>query len=377
MENINIILSLRGKIFTVTKDRLIKVTGTYFYGMLSSGVWQPNSDGVYVIDRPSEGFERILDCLSTGILDCRGLTDYEIDCVYDNLDYFLIPFTRIWDYFNVSKVEDTHLIACVVLYDGRLCCTASNNGICIYNMDTNIIEKSILGHTKYITAIIELKDGRICSSSGDNTIKLWNVESGQCELSIHGHSSYVNCLIQLLDGRLCSGSCDKTIKISNKDTGVCDLTITGSCTFSIAQLKDGRICSTELNGGIKIWNIDTGVCEITLNGHAKGVTAIVVVDKLRLCSCSADKTIKVWNVTSGVCERLLEGHRGYIRDMVLLQDGRLCSVSYDRWVKIWNIDTGVCDHTVQVSTSLFKVIQLHDGRLVVSDGRRSVYVIGG
>jgi hypothetical protein len=61
MENTMIVLSLRGKIFTVAKDSLIKVIGTYFYGMLSSGVWQPNSDGVYVIDRPSEGFDRILD----------------------------------------------------------------------------------------------------------------------------------------------------------------------------------------------------------------------------------------------------------------------------------------------------------------------------
>jgi hypothetical protein len=49
MENTMIVLSLRGKIFTVAKDSLIKATGTYFYGMLSSGAWQPNSDGVYVI----------------------------------------------------------------------------------------------------------------------------------------------------------------------------------------------------------------------------------------------------------------------------------------------------------------------------------------
>jgi BTB/POZ domain len=113
MDNNKVILSLRGKIFTVTKDSLIKVIGTYFYGMLSSGVWQPNSDGVYVIDRPSERFDRILDCLSTGKLDCEGLTDYEIDCVYDNLDYFLIPFTRLWDYSKVSKIEGLDLAVSV------------------------------------------------------------------------------------------------------------------------------------------------------------------------------------------------------------------------------------------------------------------------
>jgi hypothetical protein len=37
-----ITLELRGRIFIVERDLLIKVPGTYFSGMLSSGVWQPN-----------------------------------------------------------------------------------------------------------------------------------------------------------------------------------------------------------------------------------------------------------------------------------------------------------------------------------------------
>jgi hypothetical protein len=59
-------LELRGKIFTVDRNILMNVCGTYFYGMVSSGAWQPNHNGIYVIDQPSEGFLRILDCLSTG-----------------------------------------------------------------------------------------------------------------------------------------------------------------------------------------------------------------------------------------------------------------------------------------------------------------------
>jgi hypothetical protein len=43
--------------------------------MLSSS-WQPNSDGVYVIDQPNEGCDRVLDCLSTGKLNRKGLTDH-------------------------------------------------------------------------------------------------------------------------------------------------------------------------------------------------------------------------------------------------------------------------------------------------------------
>jgi hypothetical protein len=32
-------LDVNGKIFTVDRNLLIKVPGTYFYGMLSSGAW--------------------------------------------------------------------------------------------------------------------------------------------------------------------------------------------------------------------------------------------------------------------------------------------------------------------------------------------------
>jgi hypothetical protein len=86
-----------------------------------SGVWQPNSDGVYVIDRPSEGFDRILECLSSGKRNCKGLTDYGIDCVLENLDYFLIPFIRVWDYSTVSQTDNLNLSIYLVLQDGRLC----------------------------------------------------------------------------------------------------------------------------------------------------------------------------------------------------------------------------------------------------------------
>jgi WD40 repeat protein len=235
-------LELRGKMFTVDRNILLNVKGTYFTGLLSSGVWQPNCDGVYVIDRPSEGFDRILDCLETGKLDCKGLTDYEIDCVYDNLDYFLIPVIRLWDYSKKINLEDIKLLIRLQLKDGRLCGRTENGRICIYNMDTNITEMTLEEHTDIIYAIIQLEDGRICSSSNDGTfIKLWNIESGRCNLTINGHTDVVNCVIQLIDGRLCSGSYDRTIRVWNKDTGVCERTFnTGDYVCSIAQLRNGK-----------------------------------------------------------------------------------------------------------------------------------------
>jgi WD40 repeat protein len=118
--------------------------------------------------------DRILECLSTGKLNCEGLTEYEIDCVYGNLDYFLIPFVRVWDYTKVTQIENLDLMVQLVLHDGRLCGRTTGFIISIYDLDFSIIETTLEGHTNFVTTIIQLDDGRICSCSSDKTIRLWN-----------------------------------------------------------------------------------------------------------------------------------------------------------------------------------------------------------
>jgi WD40 repeat protein len=383
-EIINIILELRGKTFTVYRSILLNVPGTYFFTMLSSGVWQPNRDGVYVINRPSEGFERILDCLSTGELDCRGLNEYEIECVYANVDYFVIPFVRVWDYSSVSRIENMKIYVYLQLKDGRICGRVSAKRICIFNMDTNVIETTLYGHTDTIQSIIQLEDGRICSCSIDSDLKLWNIESGHCEYerSINGISTTHLCNIELEDGRLCSGSGRFSvgrIKVWNIEYEGYEETIgaKGPACYCIVQLKDGRICCGRHDGIVQIRYATSGSEKMNLVGHSNYIKVIVVIDELRICSSSADNTIRVWDVGTGVCILVLEEHTSDISDMIVLLDGRICSVSYYGSTNIWNIETGEYDLTATTSTSsLYRVIQLQDGQLLVSNCKGEVYVIG-
>jgi BTB/POZ domain len=87
-------MNLRGKKFAAYKDTLIRVPNTYFFGMLSSSTFLPDFEGEYFIDRYHEGFDRIIEYLKTGVLFLEGLNGYEVDCVFDNLDYFNIPHKR-------------------------------------------------------------------------------------------------------------------------------------------------------------------------------------------------------------------------------------------------------------------------------------------
>jgi hypothetical protein len=83
--------------------------------------------------------------------------------VYANLDYFLIPFTRVWDYSRVSQMENLYLLVYLQVQDSRLCgYYRSDSRIAIYNMDTTVIEKIMKGHGDSIRGIIQVEDGRLC-----------------------------------------------------------------------------------------------------------------------------------------------------------------------------------------------------------------------
>jgi WD40 repeat protein len=370
-------LNLRGTVFNTSKDTLLKFHNTYFTTLLSSTLFKSDINGEFFIDRNSHCFDRILDYMSTGLLSTEGLNRYDEDCLYGNLQYFMIPHKSTWNYFKVSAIKTLRTRVCLQLRDGRLCGKTDDYSICIYNMERNAVETTMNGHADPIGAIIQLEDGRLCSCSYDTTIKLWNIESGQSDQTIVGHTDRVTSVIQLVDGRLCSGSFDDTIKIWGKDSGVCELSINTYAFHNyLVQLRNGSVCSGNLYGRINIWNTTTGVCEMTLTGHTSSISAIVVIDELTICSSSWDKTTRVWNVSTGVCESTSKGHTDCVIDMALLFDGRMCSVSDDGSAKIWNIETGVCDIVFHVCIYLCDVVQLHDGRLVVTDINRNVYIIG-
>jgi tricorn protease-like protein len=76
----------------------------------------------------------------------------------------------------VNHIESLKMGAHIQLSDGRLCGSNDNHKICVYNMDTNMVE-TMRHSTGNYKALILLQDGRICSCSHDESIKIWNTES--------------------------------------------------------------------------------------------------------------------------------------------------------------------------------------------------------
>jgi len=79
-----------GRKFETSKSTLLLIPNTYFYALLSSGNFQPDSKGYYFIDRNGSNFECILDFLRTGKLRTSDLSQEQLLILEEDLDYFLI-----------------------------------------------------------------------------------------------------------------------------------------------------------------------------------------------------------------------------------------------------------------------------------------------
>jgi hypothetical protein len=108
-------LNVGGRGFTTIKENLMRIPGSYFYGMLSSDRYKPDEKtGAYFIDRNPEVFQRILDYLRRGEMDIRDLNEYQKDLLKDDLKYYSIDlpeclreFTDV--YWDSSRIPGENI----------------------------------------------------------------------------------------------------------------------------------------------------------------------------------------------------------------------------------------------------------------------------
>jgi WD40 repeat protein len=114
-------------------------------------------------------------------------------------------------------------------------------------------------------------------------------------------------------------------------------------------------------GVIKVWNFDAAasrfVLKQTLNGHARGISGLIMVDKL-LWSSSLDGSIRLWDIEKGECQYVITkntkakdgqatvGHVGAVTGLLLCpMPGAgtfVLSSSLDGTIKAWNGANGEC-----------------------------------
>jgi WD40 repeat protein len=383
-------LNMRGILFIIDS----KFLDIFFHTLIYS---DPDPiRGHYFIDRPYEGFDRIVNAMRGEELSYDGLNDYEAQCINANVNYFRLPYKRV---FKVSEVA-TNLIgdnsilytSCLyVLQDGRVCIGFNHGLIKIFNSSIFECEMELLGHDNTIYDIIQLTDGRICSASKDKFIKLWNRSSGVCEATLFGYGDQVTVVVQYSPTQLCSCSDDGTIRLWDISTGIClkEHVFDYSPAIALVLQPNGYVACLSYIGFLRICDVNRGVVANIYVGNRRDDKycsyRMIQLPSGDLCigsniqSRSAE--VSVWDYKTYQKIKTIHSvtFRSYFNEffcLILLQDGRLAvgtctSVEKDEDFEnestlfIYNLETFECEQELNLSRGQgFNAVQLNDGRLL-------------
>ena len=200
----------------------------------------------------------------------------------------------------------------------------------------------LIGHTAGVSSLDFNRDGSLLASgSYDNRICLWNVATGELNKTLDGHTDSVQHVAFSPTGLiLASASDDGTIQLWDINTGEVSRTLAGHADRirHVAFSPTGLILvSTGSDGTIRLWNINTGEPLKTITPASGAFFTAYSPDGNTLASTDR-KVIHLWNVDSGELLRTFTGHISYISSITYSPDGRtLTSGSYDGTMILWEI----------------------------------------
>jgi hypothetical protein len=237
---------------------------------------------------------------------------------------------------------------------GRLASGSWDQTVKFWDVLTGQELRGLSGKVKEVQALAFSRDGEwLAAENSSNTVTLWNATTGQEIRTLPSDkplgtlgTSWVYSIAFSPDGRwLASALDDKTVRIWDMNTGrmARDLTGLRRPIIYVAFSPDGRfLASGNDDKSIRIWEASSGEEIRTLHGHKKLIYAVAFSPNGRwLASASADKTVKLWDVATGREVRTLTGHGNSVTSLAFSPDGRwLASGSWDKTIKLWDVETG-------------------------------------
>ena len=250
--------------------------------------------------------------------------------------------------------------------------------------------KTLIGHTKGVTAVAMSFDGRrVVSGSYDHTLKVWDLESGRVLATLTGHTDSVAAVAVTPDGRrTVSGSWDHTLKVWDTESGqeICTLTGHAHSVTAVAVIKNGtRAISGSIDGTLRAWDLENGRELFTLSGNQAIGSLAVTADGRRAISGSGDGVIIVWDLEKN---RILwtlndntDGKRHFFTKspkVAVTPDGvRAISASSDTTfgdiMSVWDLESGqefiACRRR---ATNIESLAVTPDGRRIITGFESSV-----
>ena len=258
----------------------------------------------------------------------------------------------------------------------RVVSGSEDHTVGVWNLGTGGLERTLEGHTSWVTAVAVNPDGaRIASgaSAGDPVVRVWNLATGGLERTLEGHTSGVDAVAFTPDGsRLISGGdlYDKTIRIWDLATGSLERTLTCySAVKSVAVSPDGKWMVSgggEGNYATLLWDLERGVVDHVIHTNTNaGEGAAFGPDGRWIAYCSTWVEIvgrerdSVWGQVGG---QVLEA-------MALTADGLRIVAAGGKRAWVWDLQRNRVRFVDDETDYLEAVAVTRDGRRMFTAGR--------
>ncbi len=220
----------------------------------------------------------------------------------------------IWDTasFKVEKVltgEQSNAICW--LPDSSTIVRLTEAGLCVWDLETNAIKKSMEGDVQGISSLDLSANGRLLSIADMTShVRIWDIQTGRLVRDLNHNSGGVVSVAMQPSGEYVAGGTEQ--------------------------------------GTILIWRIEDGAETSRLKGHASYVNSLdwqtfkpgFERSEQRLTSCGEDETVRIWDPMNETLLNTLRGHEQPVKDVVWSISGDFAvSSSGDGTVRIWNPDT--------------------------------------
>lgn len=236
---------------------------------------------------------------------------------------------------------------------------APNKTIKIWDVNTNTLLQTLVGHTNAVFCISWSPDGtQLLSGADDGTARIWDSNTGVITQIFSGHSWWVRKASWSPDGTkiVTSGWDDTSAKIWDVASGKEIRLLSGhNQVMSVAWSPDGTkiITGGRYDSLAKIWDASTGSLLHTLLQPVGVLDVKWSPDSRKVLTVGSNREANIWDANNGTLLHNLSGHSDYVTCGGWSPDGtKVATGSWDRTIRIWNASTGVMIRTLITATNI-------------------------
>ena len=323
---------------------------------------------LYDLEIPDEGFNLLIYIIDHFL----GYNNKNIKLINkylpNNVDMSNIPINVIKNMINLSKYEKEIIITCDIngnikfldpinnelptkiatcfkinslhiSYDNKfLVVSYKKNGICIFNIDYNKLEKiNHIYHNENIITIFLSNKNNIMIFYISNNIIIWDINNN-CIYDKININHQINSITMIKDDMYIIFVSYNYIYVYDIENKKYDKIIINNEKINQSYYLYDDILILCSDYDIYIWDIKQ--CNIIrkINAHKEKINKIILtLDKKFIISCSEDKTIKIWDIFNGNLVKIFYGHTDIIYSLDVISEKNIISVGKE--IIIWDITT--------------------------------------